>query len=372
MAGHAEYRLLALQRSAEPPYVARAALENQLDAARVRRDPALRASLVSRLRDPATLRALDEGTLQLPAELLATAATSVAPHGLARRANRPYAQVLQAQDFAGLELQSYRTIKTPAALIRRLDALSCTGCHQSRSLAGFHLLGVEPDADAVDALAVPMSPHLHADLDRRANYLLALAGEQTPNEHRSEAERADAHDGRGAHCGLGEPGFAHWTCAPGLRCVDVGDDEVGACVAAEAPAVGDPCERGTTSAASDAHADRMTLGAQDACADGRVCEVNAVGFPGGTCAGGCDALPEGAVCGGIALLREFNACLAARTPFDRCLAENTRPGALQACDFKTPCRDDYVCARGASMPPGTGACLPPYFMFQLRVDGHPL
>jgi hypothetical protein len=83
-------------------------------------------------------------------------------------------------------------------------------------------------------------------------------------------------------------------------------------------------------------------------------------------------MPSGAVCGGIALLREFNACLAARTPFDRCLAENTRPGALQACDMKTPCRDDYVCARTQSVAPDAGACLPPYFLFQLRVDGHPL
>lgn len=30
-------------------------------------------------------------------------------------------------------------------------------------------------------------------------------------------------------------------------------------------------------------------------------------------------------------------------------------------------RDDYICAR---TPDGNGACIPPYFLFQLRVDGH--
>ncbi len=39
---------------------------------------------------------------------------------------------------------------------------------------------------------------------------------------------------------------------------------------------------------------------------------------------------------------------------------------LRACDDQNPCRDDYVCARAAH----GGACLPPYFVFQLRVDGH--
>ena len=41
------------------------------------------------------------------------------------------------------------------------------------------------------------------------------------------------------------------------------------------------------------------------------------------------------------------------------------------------CRDDYVCAQVAQ-PSGPlfasdsgGACMPPYFLFQMRVDGHP-
>jgi hypothetical protein len=41
---------------------------------------------------------------------------------------------------------------------------------------------------------------------------------------------------------------------------------------------------------------------------------------------------------------------------------------LRACDADQPCRDDYLCAL---TPAGKGACLPPYFVFQMRVDGHP-
>jgi hypothetical protein len=40
------------------------------------------------------------------------------------------------------------------------------------------------------------------------------------------------------------------------------------------------------------------------------------------------------------------------------------------CSVSTPCRDDYVCDFVPGAPQGTGACMPPYFIFQARVDGH--
>jgi hypothetical protein len=86
------------------------------------------------------------------------------------------------------------------------------------------------------------------------------------------------------------------------------------------------------------------------------------------CTSTCATLGAGAVCGKIAVLRGFNDCLARKEPFARCLADNATPAALRACDAEHPCRDDYLCARG---PDGGGACIPPYFLFQMRVDGHP-
>ena len=43
---------------------------------------------------------------------------------------------------------------------------------------------------------------------------------------------------------------------------------------------------------------------------------------------------------------------------------------LRACSRSAPCRDDYICAGTAD--PEKGACIPPYFVFQFRVDGHPI
>ena len=96
-----------------------------------------------------------------------------------------------------------------------------------------------------------------------------------------------------------------------------------------------------------------------------------VGFPGGMCAGSCDATTgksDGATCGAIALLTPFNDCLARGGLFSTC-AQHTRPAALRACSASDPCRPDYLCAR---TPRGASACLPPYFVLQMRVDGHPL
>lgn len=364
LGGHAEYVLRVFARTDGARGLSPAPLENTPDVARIAKDPALRARLAAFLAARETLARVDDGTLVLPDEFLANRATSVAPHGLARKANRAYGALLEPAAFAALDLAGRKVARSPAALLRRLDTLSCPGCHQSRSIAGFHLLGVERPSDRVDAVEVPMSPHLHGDIARRRAYVEAVARGAVPGEVRPFAERTPEDSGRGAHCGLGDTGFADWTCAPGLRCVKGIDPEVGACEA-EAPAVGDGCESGELRPSGNSHRDGARL-AKRACAEGRVCEATSVGFPGGMCAGSCEGLASDATCGGIAILDAFNACLGRGEPFEACIADHTRPGALQACDFHTACRDDYVCAR---TPSGSG-CIPPYFLFQLRVDGH--
>jgi hypothetical protein len=103
------------------------------------------------------------------------------------------------------------------------------------------------------------------------------------------------------------------------------------------------------------------------CGTSLSCTAQRGGFPGGMCQARCDALADGAVCGAIAV-HPFNDCLGSGAPFSKCI-KHVRPIGLARCSDEIPCRDDYVCAR---TPAGEGACLPPYFLFQMRVDGHPL
>lgn len=360
MAGHAEYTMRVFRRAGgSEPFVA-APLENTPDVARLQRDPRLTRELSDWLLAPEQALGLAQGTLQVPERYLATKATSIAPHGLARRSNRPYTTTLK---------DLWKDNSNAVRELRRLDQLSCPGCHQSRSIAGFHLLGEEPREQAWDRLFVPHSPHFGDELERRERYVRALFEGQTPNEDRPPAERPIGAGGWGSRCGVDpRPGapFADWVCDDGLVCRAIDDPHVGECSSPEL-AWGDPCEPGIV-AWSGTNGEAMRLEPPGECGNGRVCERNGVGFPGGMCSGGCEGLggPE-AVCGGIAVLDSFNACLARGEVFGQCLATTTRPGALRRCSRERPCRDDYVCAATAD---GSGACLPPYFSFQLRVDGH--
>jgi hypothetical protein len=45
---------------------------------------------------------------------------------------------------------------------------------------------------------------------------------------------------------------------------------------------------------------------------------------------------------------------------------------MRSCSRSEPCRDDFVCSRAPGLPIGEGACVPPYFIFQARVDGPPV
>ena len=370
LGGHAEYVLRAFAWDGAAQRYRPRKLENTPDVPRLLRDGKLRAALRDWIATPENLRGLDAASALVPEPFLAESIVSVTPRGLARRHNRAYRRLFAPSELADLSLAQLRFARSPEALLRRLDDLTCNGCHQSRSIAGFHLVGEDVNPVAGNALAAALSPHALGDLPRRKAYLLALASGGSVDEARPFAERAlDDPGGYGAHCGLGDPGFAGWTCAPGLRCdpyeAAAGEQTVGVCLP-ERLRVGDPCERSRVQVHDDPRRDRAPRVARQPCE--QLCEATSVGFPGGMCASTCDPLPADGACGGIAILTDFNNCLARREPFADCVANHVRPAGLRACSASAPCRDDYICARTAT---GAGACLPPYFVFQLRVDGHP-
>jgi hypothetical protein len=371
LAGHAEYLLRAFRLDASRKRYESVPLENTPDVVRLTGDAALRKDFIAWLAVTENLASVDRGTALVPERFLAKRAVSVTPRGLARKTNRPFASVFAPSDFASLRLDRLTTVKSPEALLRRLDGQSCQGCHEARSIAGFHLLGDDPvSTPAGNAVAMGASPHLAGDLERRRSVVRSmLTGSTAPDFSQPFAERSD-HSGYGAHCGLGsDPSFAEWKCAAGLVCqpydAPVGDG-VGQCLPPEPRAAGDPCEAGPL----DPKRDRVAKVEKKACAGSAVCNTNAVGFPGGMCTETCSALSPSAVCGSIAVLDPFNACVARGEPFLDCLANNVRPAGFRACDHQNPCRDDYICTR-VGTGGKSGACIPPYFLFQLRVDGHP-
>ncbi|MBX3191434.1 MAG: hypothetical protein KF819_30850 [Labilithrix sp.] len=381
MGGQAEYMLNVWQPAGQG-YEA-AALENTPDVTAIRRDPQKKAALVAWMKS--NVGAIDRGTAKLPEALTARTAYSHGPRGLARLANRPYSAIVAASDLAGAPLSNAQIVKSPEGLLRRLDQQSCQGCHQARGMAGFHVLGFEDDGDAsskLNRLAVGTSPHFNEELAWRTRLMravLAGADPASPAESRPFAERA-THDGLvGQSCGLtGDPSFASWTCREGLACKDMsGDGVVGTCQPAAGPGAGDACEKDRVSASLDPHADRVTtLDPGDAaCRKWKPeasCSGASGGFPGGACAARCTKmglLKGDAICG-PAPPAHFNECMGAgRSSFEACMSP-PRLALRKACNVALPCRDDYVCAFVPGAPPGTGACMPPYFIFQARVDGH--
>lgn len=361
MAGHAEYVLRvfkANEEGAKPSL-----LENTPDLAKIgaREKGLLKTYLRS------NLERLDDGILVTPEGFLADKIVSVAPHAMGRLKDRVWSQIFTPKDLESLapQLKRHKTISTPAALLRRLDALTCAGCHQSRSVGGFHMLGVDDPQKRVDALHVAFSAHVTDELEQRKRFIESVA-QGSFDRYRASAELPRTVGRWGDRCGIAEDFEGH-TCGPGLRCRHVGDDELGVCVSGDAD-YGDPCETGKLSQTANASRDVVSNMQRQSCGAGRVCERNGVGFPDGLCAGGCGNLGEHGTCGGIPLLVGFNQCLAGGVPFESCILDNLRPGVLRRCDATHACRDDYVCA---TTPKGAGGCMPPYFLFQLRVDGHP-
>jgi hypothetical protein len=66
----------------------------------------------------------------------------------------------------------------------------------------------------------------------------------------------------------------------------------------------------------------------------------------------------------------FNDCVASgQQLFTDCM-KGGAPVVRRLCSLDLPCQDDYVCVGVPGAAPGRGACMPPYFIIQSRVDGH--
>ncbi|MES0055849.1 hypothetical protein NKJ66_19770 [Mesorhizobium sp. M0078] len=158
-------------------------LENTPDVARLSDDAALKKGLADYV--SANVAAIDLGVYEIPDEFLAKKIISWSTFGSARRANHPFTPLFQPADFAGLDYAALKLVRTPEALVERLDNGACQGCHQAGSTAGFHFIGLDDKTTSpLNRIEVGISPHLHAEIPRREAWLRATEEGKEPNRYR--------------------------------------------------------------------------------------------------------------------------------------------------------------------------------------------
>jgi hypothetical protein len=410
-------------------------LENTPDVARIAGDDALKARLVDYVRanvaaidagvfalpdDLAARRVFSFSTYgsaraaNRPFSQLLTAADlagAVPADGLPQE-GLPEADLPEA-DLSGDTAATLSLVRSPEGLIARLDQATCTGCHQAGATAGFHVLGLaDADASPLNRLALGISPHAAAERPRRAAYVATVAAGAAPNRFRapSAAPPADwsagppvyAPAGAGMLCALDASGpdlAATWSCAAGLACTAIAGEagegvRFGQCLPPpEQVFSGLPCLDGSIVAGAEPWLDRFEPGRQLSSFDkrasptGYTCRPPVGGAPGGLAYRQCDAagkafrgfsggrVPD-EVCG-LAGGKAFDRCVASNN-FADCLKASVQRGNRMTCGGDRFCREDFLCQafpadvpNVGKLPAGTGFCSPTYFLFQLRLDGHP-
>jgi hypothetical protein len=250
----ADYLMNVFRRDPVSGVFVAAPLENQVDRARLLGDSRLAAEFRDWLLQPQHLEKLDRGTIVVPRKFLAMAALDRTPVGFVRSDRQPMfglvhydsdrsegvfqpRDIVAALDQAASRSIAFENIRSVAGFERRLNDISCAGCHQTRGIGGFHLPGVDwMAATPSNEKIVPGSPHFFGDQVRRRDILAAIRDGRTPDYSRGFASRpqlrgsrelldTEYYDGWGAHCyavrpapAVNDRSFLSWTCAKGLTC----------------------------------------------------------------------------------------------------------------------------------------------------------
>jgi hypothetical protein len=235
-----------------------APLENQIDREKIFADAGLKREFRAWLLDPKNLADLDRGTILVPEKFLATGAIAATPVGFAPSNLQPAFGFVQADGYgnevfgegevvaalkkAAARGIAFENIRSVAGFERRLNDMTCSGCHQTRGIGGFHFPGVDWTAEKPsNSTVAPASPHFFGDQIRRRDILTALRDGAPPDYSRGFSNRpqlrggaelagTEYDDGWGAHCYQQKPkgadndaSFRSWTCAEGLACQPIGN-----------------------------------------------------------------------------------------------------------------------------------------------------
>src|SRR6201988_1782116 len=247
-----DYLLKLFHYNAQARSFEEATLENQIDRAHILADAALARDFKAWLLDPAHFAELDRGTILIPDRFLAKAAIPPTPVGFVPASQLPEfglsegegsnavfseSDVVAALKKAASDGTSLQNIRSFGGFQRRLNDITCAGCHQTRGIGGFHFPGVDwMTAHPSNSTVVPASPHFFGDQIRRRDVLASMRDGKPPDYSRGFSSRpqlrgsaelagTEYDDGWGAHCYAQHPkaadndrSFRSWTCAEGLAC----------------------------------------------------------------------------------------------------------------------------------------------------------
>jgi hypothetical protein len=254
-----DYLLKVFRYDPQTRLFAEAPLENQIDRERILSDAGLARDFKAWLLDTAHFAELDRGIILIPEKFLAKAAVAPTPVGFApsnllpefglsegegSKAIFSESDVVGALKKAASDGTALQNIRSFGGFARRLNDITCSGCHQTRGIGGFHFPGVDwMAAKPSNATVVPASPHFFGDQARRRDILAALRDGRPPDYSRGFSSRpqlrgvkelagTEYSDGWGAHCynlmranASNDASFRSWTCAKGLAC-QTGDNAV--------------------------------------------------------------------------------------------------------------------------------------------------
>jgi hypothetical protein len=254
----ADYLLKVFDYNEETRAFEEATLENQVDRKRILADEKLKREFKAWLLEQAHFAELDRGTIVIPREFLARRAIAPTPVGFSPSILQPAYGLVEGEGSAdavfatgdvvaalekaaagGLNLQNIRSV---AGFERRLNDITCAGCHQTRGIGGFHFPGVDwMAANPSNSTVVPGSPHFFGDQIRRRNILSSIRDGGAVDYSRGFSGRpqlrgsrelagTEYEDGWGAPCyspgvnaAQNDRSFKSWTCAKGLACQVMSD-----------------------------------------------------------------------------------------------------------------------------------------------------
>lgn len=376
LGGTAEYILRVFHLKND--HLERGVMENTPDLKAIAANPLLKKELLVFLKAPENFDLLDRGILKIPDRFLARKMSSFAPHGIGRQENRPFDRIFSEKDFSDMNYNQRKFVRSPKTVLRRLNDLSCVGCHQNRTIAGFHFLGQDRvGTHPLNAIFFAGSGHFRSELVRRQKYVQQVLNDKKPTTDRPfSIAPAAAQAKYGDFCGLpGSAAFADWVCEDGLSCQTIdpaeGEKELGKCFPEERVS-GDPCLQNFVT--QNHHSlDKMVQPWKELGCNNKdskyLCQPPGQGFPSGMCTTSCEHMQnENEICGPIAGPGFGNCITNPQKTFNQCLELTRKTASRGRCNDQRSCRNDYVCAK---VNKTDGACLPSYFLFQIRVDGHP-